>query len=145
MKNETIKSNGISESMLAPHLRNKTTSGTSASASSEVIAKSVGVCGSTINRGNLVFLGSDDKLYLADKDIHEAEYVAMTSGLVGDTIEISMSANLDIGLTGAYDEVYVLGENGEVTSTAPSTGMIQIIATQKTNFTVFKIRTSLYF
>ena len=145
MKNEGIKSNGISEPMLAPHLRNKTRGGTSAISSSEVIAKSTGVCGSTINRGNLVYLGSDDKLYLADKDIHEAEYVALTSGSVGYTIEISMSANLDIGLIGVYDEVFVLGENGEVTSTTPSTGMIQIVAIQKTNFTAFNIQTPMYY
>lgn len=147
MKNETLKSNAISEAMLAPHLRNKIGGGSSVyqtTVITEIIAKTTGICGTTINKGQLVYLESDGRLMLADNGVHKAEYVALMSGSTGTEIEIATTANIGLNITADFDENLLLGHVGDATKTAPTAGIIQIVATKKTSFIAFNIQPALY-
>jgi hypothetical protein len=97
---ESIAANKITERMLVPHLRWRQAGGRAVFASVKGVEDVIqGICGETIEQGDAVFLGDDNKIYKADALSQKPAFgFALIGGIVDQEISIRVRGKINIEL-----------------------------------------------
>jgi len=125
--NVLIPRGSITETQLAPHLRKglqTLSSLASAGIGVEQLQTSVDVV-----IGDALYINSGNKLALADRTLHDAQYIALSSGVIDSMITITRAKLIEYsnGETLIPGNYLYLNLNGKATQTPPTTNIFQIV------------------
>jgi len=90
--------------------------------------------GASVSTHRVVYVKSDGTIEHADKDasidFNDVIGITANNALAGEDVEIVLFGKLEGAVLGAISDTLWLGNNGQVVTTAPTSGIVLHVATQ---------------